>query len=117
MTTPLSNNAPYNLTNEIPGLGKSLRKVGDGYRDSDDFYYTVRLFVLPSEKYFLAKHPFKYGEYTLYAAMKFGGFCKPVGIGRAVSGTNYVRVEFHDLKMTFYMRFAPNDYQYVSNAA
>ena len=115
--TTRTTKAPYNLTNEIPGLGRPLRKVGDAAKDHDNFYYVIRLFVLPSEKYFLAKHPVRNGEYNLYSARKPGGFCKPVGRARAVCGTNYVRIEFHDLQMTFYMRFTPNDYEYVSNAA
>lgn len=107
----------FMITNEIPGWGECLRKAGDAYKRDNDLYYTVKLFALPFMKYFLVKNPFRYNDYILYSGLKYGGFCRPVGQGRFVDGTNYVKVDFYDLNLAFYLRFGTEDFRYSVRAA
>lgn len=107
----------FMITNEIPGWGECLHKMGDAHKRDNDLYYTIKLFALPFMKYFLVKNPYKYNDYILYSGMKFGGFCRPVGCGRFVDGTNYVKVDFYDLKLAFYLRFGTEDFRYSNRAA
>ena len=118
MTTDLFNKAEHmTITNQIAGLGAPLRRMGDAYKVRGESHYTVKLFILPHQKYFLAKSPYKCGGYTLYSGEKCREFFGAVGSGRKVDGTNYVKVDFHDLKLSFFLRFGPRDDQFSRRAA
>jgi len=93
-----------NVTNEIPGWGKGLRKIGDA-RWSPNGYHSIKLNLFPRTNYFLKPHPLRIYEYILYSRRENGVLSNPVGRGEIVQGTNYIQVQFLDIKMTFFLQF------------
>ncbi len=92
-----------NVTNEVPGLGEGLRKMGDASWD-DYGFYAIRLNLFPRARYFLKSHPVRMYEYVLYSYCESGFLSRPVGRGELIRGTHYVKVQFFDVAVTFYMQ-------------
>jgi len=93
-----------NVTNEVPGWGKGLRKMGDAFWNPNG-YYVIELNLFPNTRYYLKPHPLKVYHYVLYSRFEDGFLCNPVGRGENVPGTHYIQVEFFDVKVTFFLQF------------
>jgi hypothetical protein len=94
----------FNVTNEVPGWGQGLRKVGDAIWLPEG-YSVIRLNLFPRAKYFLRPHPVRVYEYVLYSRRDENGLSQPVGRGEVVQGTGYIQVQFLDVKINFFLQF------------
>lgn len=93
-----------NVTNEIPGWGKGLRKVGDAVWLPEE-YSVIKLNLFPGTKYYLRPHRVRLYEYVLYSCCENGELSQPVGRGEVIGGTGYIQVQFFDIKMSFFLQF------------